>query len=84
MIDHGVWATAVACYPELLAGHWKTHQKHPVLLATFVTVINKSDGHHESPMMPVDIYRETRAASLSCNDALDLDSGVHRDGNSER
>ena len=84
MIDHEVWTTAVARYPEKMAGHWKTRQKHPVLLATFVSVINKHDGHHESQLRPVDLYRETRAASLSCNGALDLDIGVHRDGNSER
>ena len=84
MIDHGVRATAWAWYPEALAGHWKTHQKQPVSATYFLQVINRSDGHHESQLRPVDLYRETRAASLSCNDALDLDSGVRRDGNSER
>jgi hypothetical protein len=52
VIDHGVRATAVAWYPEGLAGYRKTHQKHPVLLATFVTVINKHSGWIEEQLMP--------------------------------
>jgi hypothetical protein len=40
-------------YPEKSAGHWKTRQKHPVLLATFVSVINKSDGWIEEQLKPV-------------------------------
>lgn len=35
-----------------MAGHWKTRQKHPVLLATFVTVINKHSGWIEEQLMP--------------------------------
>jgi hypothetical protein len=41
-----------------MAGHWKTHQKHPVSATYFLQVINKSDGHHESQLKPVDLYRE--------------------------
>jgi hypothetical protein len=84
VIDQQVWTTELAWYPEGLAGLWKTFKIHPVSATNFLQVINKSSGHHESKMKPVDLYRETRAASLSCNDALDLDSGVRRDGNSER
>ena len=39
-----VRATAVAWYPEHLAGHWKTHQKQPVLAVVFASVINKHSG----------------------------------------
>jgi hypothetical protein len=84
VISQGVWTTELDWYPGLLEGLWKTFKNHPVSATDFLQVINKSSGHHESKMKPVDLYRETRAASLSCNDALDLDSGVHRDGNSER
>jgi len=53
VIGHGVRATAVARYPEHMAGHWKTHQKYPVLLATFFSVINKHDGWIEEQLKPV-------------------------------
>jgi hypothetical protein len=52
VIDHGVWTTAIAWYPELLTGHWKTHQKQPVSATYFLQVINRSDGHHESQLKP--------------------------------
>ena len=52
MIDHGVRATAVAWYPEHLAGHWKTHQKQPVLAVGFASVINKHSGWIEEQLKP--------------------------------
>jgi hypothetical protein len=52
VIDHGVWATAWAWYPELLAGHWKTHQNQPVLAAGFASVINKHSGWIEEQLKP--------------------------------
>jgi hypothetical protein len=52
VIDHGVRATAVAWYPERVAGHWKTRQK-PVLAARFASVINKHDGWIELQLKPI-------------------------------
>jgi hypothetical protein len=52
VIDHGVWATTVAWYPEHLAGHWKTHQKQPDLAVVFASVINKHSGWIELQLKP--------------------------------
>ena len=52
MIDHEVWATAWAWYPERVAGHWKTHQKQPVLAVGFASVINKHSGWIEEQLKP--------------------------------
>jgi hypothetical protein len=52
VIDHEVWATAVARYPVQMAGHWKTCQKKPVLAAGFVSVINKHSGWIELQLKP--------------------------------
>ena len=52
MIDHGVWATLLAWYPEHLTGHWKTHQKQPVLAVGFASVINKHSGWIELQLKP--------------------------------
>jgi len=58
VINQGVWATAWAGYPELLAGHWKTYQKQPVLAVDFASVINKHSRWIELQLKPVDLYRE--------------------------
>jgi len=52
VINQGVWATAWAWYPELLAGHWKIHQKQPVLALDFASVINKHSGWIELQLKP--------------------------------
>jgi len=35
-----------------LAGHWKTHQKQPVLAVGFASVINKHSGWIELQLKP--------------------------------
>ena len=35
-----------------MAGHWKTHQKQPVLALDFASVINKHSGLIESQLKP--------------------------------
>ena len=39
-------------YPKRMTGHWKTHEKQPILLATFVSVMNEDDGWIEQQLKP--------------------------------